>query len=103
MIFFFGLVGLLVLGIGATLFLTLMRWLLLCGIVILYCIGAVSLAAGAIVFFGLYQFFGAEYGALIMAISITVGLMLAILLFLGIAKELGIRQGNPIKETHHAG
>ena len=92
MIFFFGLVGLLVLGIGATLFLALIRWLLLIGLVILYCICTVSLATGAILFFGLYQFFGAEYGAIAMAISITAGLTLAILLFLGIAKELGIRQ-----------
>lgn len=101
MVIFSGLLALLVLGIGTTLCLALMRWLLLIGIAMLYCIGAISLAAGAIVFFGMYQFFGAEYGALILAISIAVGLISAMTFLLGIAKKFGILQGKTIKETNH--
>ena len=102
MVIFSGLVGLLVLGIGAALFMALLRWLLLIGIAILCCIGSVSLAVGAIVFFGLYQFFGPEYGALIIAISISVGLISAVLLFLGIASEIGVRQGQSLQKIPHA-
>jgi len=97
-----GLIGVLALGIGATLFMALLRWLVLIGIAILCGIGIVSVTIGAIVFFGLYQFYGPEYGSLVVAISIAVGLMLAMLLFLGIATELGVRQGKPAKETYPA-
>lgn len=97
-----GLIGVLALGICAALFMVLLRWLVLIGIAILCGIGIVSVAIGAIVFFGFYQFYGPEYGTLSVAISIAAGLMLAMLPFLGIATELGVRQGNPAKETYHA-
>ncbi len=96
-----GLIGLLALGIGATLFVALLRWLFLIGIAILCGLGALSAAVGALVFFSLYQFYGPEYGALITAMSIAAALISAKQLFLSIATELGIRRNKVAKEVPH--
>jgi len=101
-VIFSGLFGLLVLGVGAILFLAVLRWLVLVSIAVIFCIGTVSLAIAGIVFFGLYQFFGTKYGPLIIAVSIAFGLMSAVLMLRSIAAEIGIRPSNPLKRTDHA-
>lgn len=97
-----GLIGLLALCIGAALFMALLRCLLLLSIAILCGLGAISVAIGALVFFGFYQFFGPEYGALIAAISIAAALIAAKLFFLAITAELGLRRNETATEASHA-
>lgn len=97
-----GLICLLALGIGAALFMAVLRWLLLMGLAVLCGLGAISSAIGAFIFFGLYQFFGPEYGVLIAAISIAAVLISAKLFFRAIVTELGIRRHQAPKEASHA-
>lgn len=98
---FFGIFGLLVLGIGAVLFLALLRWLVLVGIVVLFSVGVVALAIAGIAGFWLYQFFGEAYGSLVIAASIVTGLASAVLILRRIATEIGIRSTS-FKENQHA-
>ena len=93
--------GLLFIGISALLFLTLLRCLVLVGIVVLVCVGVSALAIAGIAGFGLYQFFGDQYSFLIIAASIAIGLVSAMLILRRIAAEIGIRP-TPFKENHHA-
>ena len=96
---FFGLLSLLLFGAGVFLVLGLLRFLALAGIAILMSIGFVSLAIAAITFFGLYQLFGAEYGALNIAVAIAIGLLSAFLILRRIASEIHTVTGRKLKET----
>lgn len=96
-----GAFALLVLGGCAFLFLALLKWLVLFGIVVLYSVGLVALAIAGITGFGLYQVFGAGYGPLAIAVAIAAGLASAVLMLRRIAVETGISP-KPPKGSKHA-
>lgn len=64
MVIFFGIFVLLLLCTGVLLILALLRWLVLVGITVLFCICFTVLAIGDIAGFGVFQTVGAGYGPL---------------------------------------
>lgn len=83
---------LLLLGVllaGAFLSIAIGRLAILASVGLLFCVGALAFGIGAVAFFLLFQFFGAEYAALSLALSIALGLVVAVFLVKRIACEIG--------------
>ncbi len=72
------LLGVLLAGV----FLTIVvgRLAIIASVGVLFCVSALAFGIGAAAFFLLFQFFGAEYAALSLVLSIVLGLVVAVFL-----------------------